>query len=162
MRVYTVEHEIAALNPTAGDGLLVVEAPSTMVLEVIRAALYNVDNSTHEQLHAGTFPITDKGSITGGGSAPAPRKHDPGDPSSSVTIYEAGNGGLATEPTTWGDPFDEQGFSNLVGYEYEPNSEPRDARPKISPSGLFGVRLMAAPSVAFKAKLLITFGEIGG
>jgi hypothetical protein len=159
MRIYTVEHEIAALNPTGGDGLLVVEAPNDLVLQVIRTAVYNLSTDTHEQLEAETAPITTKGSLAGGGSAPTPRKHDNGDAASSVSVYEAGNSGLSTEPTTWGDPYDGQGFSNLAGYEYEP---PVDARPTISPSGLFGVRLMAAPSGAFKAKVVITFGEIGG
>jgi hypothetical protein len=158
MRVYTVEHTIAALNPAAGDGLLVVEAPSSMVLQIISTKVKNIDNSTHEQIHAGTFPITTKGSLAGGGSAPTPRKHMEGDAASACTVYEAGNTGLATEPTTWGGAFDESSESNLGGYDYEP---PFDARPYIKPSGLFGVRLMKAPSVAFKALVSITYGEIG-
>lgn len=159
MRFYTVEHAIAALNPTAGDGILVVEAPSDLILEIVRCAVYNVDTDTHEILHFGTFPVATKGSLAGGGSPPTPRKHDNGDAASSVTIYEGGNAGMATEPSAWGDPFDEQGVSNVAGYEYEP---PFDARPVISPSGLFGIRMMLAPSGAFSAKVLITFAERGG
>lgn len=158
MRTYTVEHELSALNPAAGDGLLVVEVPTNKVVQIIRACVYNMDVDTHEMLAAGTFPITTKGSLAGGGSAPTSRKHDPGDAASGCTIYEAGNTGLATEPTTWGDPLDEQGFSNTAGYEYEP---PADARPVIPGAGLFGVRLTMAPSAAFKAKILITYGEMG-
>lgn len=159
MRFYTVEHELSALNPAAGDGILVVELPNDLIVQIVRVALFNLDNDTHEMLHFGVFPITTKGSLTGGGAAPTPRKHDNGDVASSCTIYEAGNSGLATEPTAWGDCYDEQGVSNIAGYEYEP---PFDARPPISPSGLFGLRMMAAPSAAFKAKAIITYAEIGG
>lgn len=155
-RTYTVEHEIAALAPTAGDGLLVVEAPADLVLRVDNVKVKNVDNDIHEQLWIGTFPITTKGSLAGGGAPPTPRKHDNGDVASSVTMYEAGNAGLATEPDAWGDPFDESGDSNTIGYEYAPANPPY-----ISPSGLFGVRMMAVPTVG-RFKILITFTEIGG
>lgn len=158
MRIYTTELEIASLNPTAGDGILIIEAPSDLVVEIIRVCLYNIDADTHEMLQAGFYPITTKGSLAGA-STPAIRKHDNGDAASSVTTYGANASGMSTEPSAWGDPYDDQGFSNLAGYEYEP---PFDARPRISPSGLAGLRLMLAPGTAFGAKALLTFGEIGG
>lgn len=159
MRFYTVEHEISNLNPSAGDGLLIIEAPNNKVIQFVRAAFYDVERTTDDLIHIGVFPIASKGSLTGAGSPPTPRKHDPGDPASTVTVYECNSSGMATEPTTWGDPFDEQGGSNRPGYEYEP---PFDAREYISPTGLFGVRMMNVPAAPFKAKILITFAEIGG
>ena len=155
-RTYTTEVEIAALNPTAGDGILIIEAPADMVVEVNRAALFNLATDTHEQLEVGFFPVTTKGSLAGA-STPAKQKHDNGDAASTVTTYGAGNAGMTTEPDAWGDPFDEQGVSNLAGYEYEPTRPPI-----LSPSALAGLRLMQVPSAAFKAKALITFTEIGG
>jgi hypothetical protein len=157
-RTYTTELEIAALNPTAGDGVLVIEAPADMVVEIVRASLYNLATDTHEMLHVGVFPVATKGSLTGA-STPAIRKHDNGDAASTVTTYGAGNAGMTTEPDAWGDPYDEQGVSNVAGYEFEP---PPDCRPILSPSALAGLRLMAAPSAAFQAKAIITFTEIGG
>ena len=162
MRYYTVEHEIAALNPSAGDGVLIIEVPADLVVAVVRACLYNLENDVHEMLHVGFFPITTKGSLAGGGAAPTPRKHDNGDAASSVTVYEGGNTGMATEPDVWGDPYDEQGFSNLNGYEYNPPLIGLMGGPIISPSGLAGLRMMAAPSAGFKAKALIEYAEIGG
>lgn len=159
MRVYTVAHEITSLNPAAGDGLLIVENANDQVLEVIRAALYNMNITTQEILVAGVFRVATKGSLTGGGAAPTPVKANPGDTASACTIYEAGASGMATEPTAWGDRLDEQGQSNIAGYEWEP---PFDSRPIINPSGLFGLRLMKVPAAAFNAKILITYGEIGG
>lgn len=160
MRYYTTEVEIAALNPAVGDGILIIEVPSDLVVKVIRAVLYNLDNDTHEMLHAGFFLVNVKGPLAG--STPAIQKHDNGDVASSVITYGAVNAGMATEPTSWQDPFDEQGFSNLNGYEYNPPLVSLDGGPIISPSGLAGIRLMTAPSVAFRAKALITFAEIGG
>lgn len=161
MRYYTTELEIAALAGDAGDGILIVEAPADMVLKIIRATLYNLDNDTHEMLNFGFFPVATKGPLAGA-STPAIRKHDNGDVVSTVTTYGAGNSGMTTEVTAWGDPFDEQGFSNLQGYEYDPPLVSLDGGPIISPSGLAGIRMLTVPSVAFQAKALITFGEIGG
>lgn len=161
MRFYTTELEIAALNPSAGDGILIIEAPADLIVQVIRACLYNLDNDTHEMLHAAFTPVATKGSLVGA-STPAIRKHDNGDVASSVTTYGAGNAGMTTEPTAWGDPYDEQGFSNLNGYEYNPPMIGVGGAPILSPSMLAGIRLMAAPSAAFQAKAIIEFAEIGG
>ena len=161
MRLYTTEVEIAALAGDAGDGILIIEAPSDLVVKIIKAVLYNLDNDTHEQLNFGFFPVTTKGSLVGA-STPAIQKHDNGDVASSVTTFGAGNNGMTTEVDTWGDPFDEQGFSNVNGYEFNPPLVTIDGGPIISPSGLAGIRMLTIPSVAFQAKALITFGELGG
>lgn len=158
MRIYTTEVEIAALNPSTGDALLIVEVPSDMIVQIISASIFNLDNDTHEMLHAGFFLVNAKGSLAGA-STPAVRQHDNGDAASTVTTYGAGNTGMTTEPDSWYDPFDEQGFSNSAGYIYEPAF---DSRPILSPSQLAGLRLMTVPSGAFQAKVLITFAEIGG
>lgn len=158
MRFYTTEVEISSLSPTAGDGILIVEAPGDLILQIVRACLFNLDNDTHEMLHAGFFPVTTKGSLAGD-STPNIRKHDNGDAASTVVTYGADAAGMSTEPDAWGDPYDEQGFANSAGYVYEPAF---DERPIVSPSGLAGIRLMTAPGTAFGAKALITFAELGG
>lgn len=159
MRFYTVEHEISNLNPGVGDGLLIIEAPNNKVIQFVRAAFYDIERTTDDTLHVGVFPVSGKGSLQGAGTPPVPRKHDPGDPASTVTVYECNSSGMVVEPNNWGDAFDEQGFVNRMGYEHEP---PFDARQYIGPTGIFGVRMMKAPSAPFKAKIIITFAEIGG
>jgi len=162
MRVYTLEHQIAALNPAAGDSLLIIELPSDLVVAIFKVGVYNLDNDVHEMIDVGLFRVNNKGSLAGGGSAPTPRLHDGGDVASSVVVYEAGNTGMATEPTSWfSNPYDQQGVSNLSGYERE---WPRDVSkcPILSPSQLAGLRLMTAVSTGFKAQCLIEFAEIGG
>lgn len=161
MRYYTTEVEIAVLNPAAGDGILIIEAPADMVVKIIRAVLYNLDNDTHEMLHAGFFKVNTKGPLAGD-STPAIQKHDNGDQTSTVTTYGAGNAGMTTEPTSWQEPFDSQGFSNLNGYEYNPPLVSLDGGPILSPNELAGIRLMTVPSTGFQAKALIEFAEVGG
>ena len=161
MRYYTTEVEIAALNPAAGDGILIIEVPSDMIVVIIKAVLYNLDIDAHEMLHAGFFKVNVKGSLAGD-STPPIQKHDNGDAVSTVTTYGAGNAGMDTEPTSWQDPLDEQGFSNINGYEFNPPLTSLMGGPILSPSELAGIRLMTVPSGAFQAKALITFGEIGG
>ncbi len=161
MRFYTTEVEIAALNPTAGDGILIIEVPADMIVKIIRAVLYNLDNDTHEMLHAGFFKVNVKGPLAGD-STPPIQRHETGDAASTVTTYGAGNAGMTTEPTSWQDPLDEQGFSNLNGYEYNPPLANLMGGPILSPLELAGIRLMSVPGVAFQAKALIEFAEIGG
>lgn len=160
-RYYTTELEVASFNPTAGDGILIVEAPSDLVLQIVKAAVYNTDNDTHEMLHMAFLPVTVKGPLVGA-STPLIRQHDNGDAASTVITYGADANGMTTEPTTWGDPYDDQGFSNLNGYEFNPPLTSLLAGPIVSPAGLAGIRLIAVPSVAFGLKALITFAEVGG
>lgn len=161
MRFYTTELEVASFDASAGDGILIIEAPNDLVVMIIKAVVYNTDNDTHEMLHIATLPVITKGPLTGA-STPAKRKHDNGDVASSVITYGADANGMTTEPTTWGDPYDDQGFSNLNGYEFNPPLVSLNAGPVISPSGLAGIRLIKAPGTAFGLKALITFAEIGG
>ena len=156
--VYTAHEEIAALNPAACDGLLTLEAPADLCIEILSASITNLDNDTAEQLEAGLFRITTKGTLAG--NAITPEKHEQGDAASSATALGAGNAGMTTEPGAWAsEPFDAGGFNNLAGYRYDPMPE---ERPMISPSGLVGLRLLAAPSSAFKAHVEIVYREIGG
>jgi len=155
--VYTANEQIAALNPAAGDTLLLIEVPSDLVIEILSASITNLDNDTNEQLEAGLFRVATKG--TPAGNAVTPQKHEDGDAASSCTVLGAANGGLSTEPTAYdGEPFDLQGFSNLAGYRYDPIPE---ERPIVKPADLVGLRLMAAPSAAFKASVQVIFREIG-
>jgi len=161
MRSYTTVLKVASFNAIAGDGILIVEAPSDLILLIVKAAVYNTDNDTHEMLNMEFLPVTTKGPLAGA-STPAIAKHDPGDIASSVITFGADANGMTTEPTTWGDPYDGQGFSNINGYEFNPPLVSLNAGPVVSPSGLAGIRLIDAPSGAFGLKALITFAEIGG
>lgn len=159
MRVYTAEVQIASLLPTAGDAILVVEAPTDMVVQIIQAGLYNRSVDTAEQLHAEFNRVTATGSIASA-QTPDVIQHDQGDAATSCTLYGANASGLATEPDAWDDgAFWPQGWNNLAGYEYEPTL---DARPILSPGWLAGIRLMDLPSLAFDARAFITYAEIGG
>ena len=57
--VYTAEYEIAALSQA--KTVLLMEVPSDMVIEILSAAITNMDRDTAEQLEAGLFPVTTKG-----------------------------------------------------------------------------------------------------
>ena len=99
MRLYTTELEVASFNAIAGDGILIIKAPSDLILLIIKTAVYKTDNDTHEMLHVATLPITTEGSLAGA-STPAIRSHDNGDAASTVTTFGADANGMTTEPTT--------------------------------------------------------------
>jgi len=150
--VYTAEIEIASLS--AAKTAILLECPSDSVLEIISGSITNMDTDSNEQLEAGLFTVTTKGSPAG--TSITPEKHETGDAASGVTA----TGDLTTEPTTYNSKgVDRQGFSNLAGYRYDPLPE---EKPIVSPSGLIGLRLLAAPSAGFKAACQIVYREIGG
>ncbi len=156
--VYTAEIEIAALLPAAGDGLLTLECPGDMVLEILSASVTNMDTDVAEQIACGLFDITDETSLAG--TAIVPRKHEQGDVASSVTALGAGNAGMAGEPDVWASKaYDRQGANNLAGYRYDPIPE---ERPIVSPGKFIGLRMLTVPAAAFKAAVQIVYREIGG
>ncbi len=157
---FTLNVEIAALNPTAGDGLLGFLVPSGSVCRVDSVQVTNMDNDTGEMLECGCFGITTPGSLAGA-SSPTPQAVKPSvDATSGVTTYAGGNAGLTTEPTTWGRELDRQGWNNQGGYFYDPRCNERiDDRPTVPAGEYFFVRLLAAPSAAFKASVSITYTE---
>ena len=150
--VYTAEIEIAALS--AAKTVVLLEVPADMVIEILSASIANMDRDTAEQLEAGLFYVATKG--TPAGTSITPEKHETGDAASTVTAL----GDLSAEPTTYNTKAaDRQGFNNLAGYRYDPIPE---EKPVVSPSGLIGLRLLAAPSTGFKAACQIVYREIGG
>lgn len=150
--VYTAEIEISSLS--AAKTVLLLEVPSDMVIEILSTSITDMDRDTAEQLEAGLFTVDTKG--TPAGTSVTPEKHESGDAASTVTVL----GNLTTEPTTYNSKaIDRQGFNNLAGYRYDPIPE---EKPVVSPSGLIGLKLLAAPATAFKAACQIVFREIGG
>ena len=150
--VYTAEIEIASL--AAAKTVLLLEVPADQVVEILSASIANMDRDTAEQLEAGVFTVATKG--TPAGTSVTPEKHETGDAASSVTAL----GDLTTEPSACNaKAVDRQVFNNLAGYRYDPIPE---EKPIVSPSGLVGLRLLAAPAVAFKAACQVVFREIGG
>ena len=156
--VYIATEEITALNPTAGDTLLLLEAPGDAVLELLSCRLTNSSVDTSEQLEWGLFRVGTKGSPAG--NSITPEKTEDGSVASGATVLGAGNAGLTTEPTSYNsEPLMQDGMNNLGGGEED--LVPED-RIYISPSGLVGIRLMAAPSAAFNAHVTMKWREIGG
>lgn len=150
--VYTAEAVIASL--AAAKTVLLLEVPSDMVIEILAAHITNMDTDSNEQLEAGIFPVTTKGSPAG--TSVTPQLHEVGDVASTVTALAD----LSAEPTTYpGVGIDRQGFSNLAGYRFDPLPE---ERPIVSPSKLIGLRLLGNPLSGFKASCQITYREIGG
>ncbi|GEM_PF-7101393 len=149
--VYTAEIEIASVS--AAKTLLLLEAPADGVLEILSANVTNMNNDSNEQLEAGLFEVTTKG--TPAGTSVTPTKHEPGDQASSATA----TGDLTAEPSAYDTKaIDRQGFSNLAGYRYDPIPE---ERPVVKPGGLVGLRLLAAPATAAKMTAQIVYRQIG-
>lgn len=150
--VYTAHIEIAALS--VAKTVLLAELPATMCVEILEAHLTNADGNTQQQLNVALSLVNVKG--TPAGASVNIRKTEDGSPNTGVTWL----GNLTTEPTSYHpEPIDAEGESNLSGYHYEPIPEDRQI---ISPSKLFGLRLLAAPSTAFKAVAVIRYRQIGG
>jgi hypothetical protein len=149
--VYTAE---IAISGVADSGTMVLmEAPSTMVLEVMSAAFTNVDNDSTEQLEAGIFYVVNRG--VPAGTTITPRQHEPGDQASSIGCI----GALTTEPSGYdGESLGRRGFNNAGGYYFDPLPE---ERPIVPPSGMLGLRLLTTPATSFNGDAHITYREIG-
>lgn len=148
--VYTAYIDITGIS--SAKTLMLIQAPSTAVVEILSVHVTNLDLETGEQLSVGLFRVTTIGSPTG--TSITSEKHENGDASASSTL----NGNLTVEPTLYSsNPIDKQGASNLAGYHYDPMPE---ERPTIPPSGAIGVRLLVAPS-AFNCSVMVVFREIG-
>jgi len=149
--VYTAEIEAGV---TAAKSLIHITVPADSVIEILSASITNSDIDATEQLEAGVYHVTTIGAPVG--TAITPEKHETGDAASGVTAI----GNLTTEPTTYNTiALDHQGFSNLNGYRYDPLPE---ERPIVSPSGAFGLRLLAAPDGATNLIAQVVYREIGG
>lgn len=148
--VYTAYIDISAIS--TNKTLMLIQAPSTAVVEILSAHATNLDVEAGEQLSIGLFRVTTVGSPTG--TTVTSEKHEFGDAASTCTI----KGDLSAEPTTYAtNPIDKQGQSNLAGYHYDPVPE---ERPTIPPSGAIGLRLLVAPA-SFNCSVMVVFREIG-
>lgn len=150
--VYNAQVDIAALS-TAKTVLLLV-CPSTIIIEILHVDLTNLSNNIAEQLKVAFSRVTTIGSPVSGTSVNI-QKSEPGSPTTALTVY----GDLTTEPSSYDSaPIDSQGVVNLGGYYYDPIFE---CRPSISPSKAVGLRLLNAPSTAFRCVGQIIYREIG-
>ena len=78
--VYIAE---ASFSATAAKTLMLLEAPSDLVIELLSVDVTNTDNDTAEQIDVGVFHVTTKGSPSG--TSVTPVKTEQGDQASSVT-----------------------------------------------------------------------------
>lgn len=148
--VYTAQIDITGLS--SAKTLMLIQAPSTGVIEIISCSVSNVNSETSEMLNIGVYHVTTVGSPTG--TSVTPEKHEKLDASSSATV----TGNLSGEPTAYASkPLDKQGINNLSGYRYDPLPE---ERPIVPPSGAIGLRVIDAPA-SFNASVQIVFREIG-
>lgn len=143
--------EISGL--AAAKTVMLLQAPSTGVLEILSAKITNVNSEVSEQLKVGFYNVTTYG--TPAGTSVTPEKHENLDAASSATCLA----NLSGEPTAYASkPVDEQGVNNLSGYYYDPIPE---ERPIIGPSRAAGLRVLNAPSTPFDCNVQIVFREIG-
>lgn len=149
--VYTATIGISSLS--GQKTLMYLTTPSTMVVELLSAAITNKSNNSNEQLEAGFYRITSLGSPTKTDITAV--AHESSSPSTAVTV--AGNV-TASEPTYASNPAHAEAWSNLIGYHYDPIPE---SRVTVPPSSSIGLRITETPATAFDAVITITYREIG-
>lgn len=148
--VYTAYIDITGIS--TNKTLMLIQSPSTAVVEIIGIHVTNLDVETSEQLSIGLFKVSTLGSPSG--TSVTPEKHETGDAAAAATL----TGNLSAEPTTYAtNPIDKQGVNNLAGYHYDPIPE---ERPIVAPSGAMGVRLLVSPT-SFNCSVMVVFREIG-
>lgn len=148
--VYTANLEITGLS--SAKTVILLQAPSTGVLEILSVRLSNLNNETNEQWSVGLYHVTTVGSPAG--TSITPEKHEKLDASSTVTAL----GNLTDEPTAYSSkPIDQDGPASLAGYRYDPLPE---ERPICPPSGAIGLRMLTAPS-SVNVSAQIVYREIG-
>lgn len=151
--VYTVRQQISSLS--IAKTVLLGTLPAGTLIELLEAYLTNANQSTIEQLDIGIFLVTTLGSAAGSSiTAANVQKTEPGSPNTVLTWLSD----LTVEPTTYNaNPYHVDAIVNVAGYRYEPMPE---ARRYIGSGASFGLRLLAAPTNAFKAECMITYREI--
>lgn len=148
--VYTAYIDISSIS--TNKTLMLIQAPSTAVVEILSAHATNLDIETSEQLSIGLYRVSTVGSPSG--TSVTPEKHEAGDAAAAATV----TGNLTVEPTAYAtNPIDKQGVNNLAGYHYDPVPE---ERPTIAPSGAIGLRLLVAPT-SFNCSVMVVYREIG-
>lgn len=151
-RIYSAVFEKVAVS--AAQDLFELIAPSDAIV-IIHAVYLSQDSddatSESEMLNL----LIHRGTATGsGGSAVTPSPLEVGDAAFGGTV-EANN----TTQSVEGTLLHSDCFNVLSGYAYIPTPE---ARPVISPSGLFIVELQDTPSDELTMSGTLLFEEIGG
>jgi len=151
--VYTADFTASGIT-TGPRTLLMLRAPSNGVVEILRASVTNLSNSTSEQIQAGLFRVTAIGSPVFSGAANI-MKHENLDATSTIS---ASGCILSGESTFDANPIDKQGFNNLAGYSYDPLPE---ERPIVPPGGYVGLRLTNLTMTSSILTAEIVYREIG-
>lgn len=151
--VYTADFTASGIA-TGPRTLLMVRAPSNGVLEILKANITNLSNSTSEQIQGGLFRVTAIGSPVFSGAANI-MKHENLDATSTVS---ASGCILSGESTYDSNPIDKQGFNNLAGYSYDPIPE---ERPIVPPGGYVGLRITNNSMTSSILTAEVVYREIG-
>lgn len=148
--VYSASMSISSLD--AAKTLILLQIPSSCVVEILSASVSNKTAETNEQIEVGIYRVGTLGSPAG--TSITAVKSEAGDATSGLTIL----GNLSGEPNAYATiPIDLQGVASLAGYRYDPMPE---ERPIIAPSAAVGLRLLSSPD-GFDAVAKITWREIG-
>lgn len=152
--VYTATGLIAGL--TGNHTIAYLTAPSTKIIEILKAELSNSSNSTNVQMDCIIARITTLGAPAGF-SGVTPAKHEPGDQAAAATFFISSVGG--GEPTTYGDTMIRRGVPSLIGMNYEPAEEERIF---IALSAIVGFKINNLPPATGADTIVrVTWREIG-
>ncbi len=151
--VYTASFDCSGIS--AGPvTLMVLQAPSNGVLEILSTRMTNLNTNSSEQWAGGLYRITNIGAPVFSGVADI-QKHEMLDPS---TVASASGKVMSGEPTYNLNPIDRQGFNNFGGYFYDPLPE---ERPVVPPGAYVGLRLTTPAPTTSHINALIVYREIG-
>lgn len=151
--VYTYDYDCSGIV-NGPKTLLVIQAPSNGVLEILSAKITSLNASSSEQWHGGLYRINTMTAVAFTGPAPN-QKHENLDP---TTVANASGYCISAEPIYNANPIDRQGFNNLGGYMYDPIPE---ERPIVSPGGYVGLRLTSPVITSGHMNAEIIYREIG-
>lgn len=149
MRVYSVPMSGIAVSTVSS--LLLITAPATMVLVVLRTSLGQSESVASNQDRVFLQRASDAGT---GGTAVTPEKTEVGMPAATFTVLR----NLTTGPTLTGVPLVDEGFNWLNGWLYMPAPEERIW---IPPSGRLVLRIPETPAVSLTMEALMVIGEVG-
>lgn len=152
--VYTSDYDCSGVV-SGPKTLLILQAPSNGVLEVLGAKIGSLTASSTEQWQGGLYRINSMPAANvfqGGANI---QKHENLDPS---TVAVSSGYALSTEPVYNPNPIDRQGFNNFGGYSYDPIPE---ERPIIKPGEFVGLRLTNATITSGHISSEIIYREIG-
>ena len=148
MRRYNIEFEAQSVSVV--NDLIVVAAPATMVVQVMRAWIGQDGNTTSEQ--GRVLLARTSGSNVGTSITPAPL--EVGDPASSITCSYLPSSNNTAGAVLMGP----RSFNWVTGDEWVPAPEERII---IPPSGKMIFRLDLAPSAAKTVSCGLVVMEIG-